>query len=121
MNHCFLTSLTSFALFIFTLSASAETNLEKEMNLSEGATNSYSPYSYKANCSYLDDEGCSGSVYNPATGGTYYAGYRPTSNNDRDHHKYSKNNHRWGMFSLQNNLRNGTEGRFDRRRRDRHR
>jgi hypothetical protein len=65
-------------LFFLTCNATEEQNLEdsEELNLSEDAVDYYSPYSYKANCSYLFDPGCGGSVYNPAANNTTYTGYR---------------------------------------------
>lgn len=66
-------------------------NLFSEINLNENVADEYSPYSYKGRCSYLNDPGCSGRVFNPTTGGTTYVGDRPVSNSD-NYYRYKNGN-----------------------------
>ncbi len=67
MRNIFLTSV----LFLASLALKAEPTL----NLSESSVDSYSPYSYQANCSYLYDPNCGGSIYNPYSAYPYYNTY----------------------------------------------
>lgn len=92
--------------FMLAFSTNATADIE-DIDLNTGASDSYSPLSYQANCSYLNDPNCGGQVYNPATGSTTYVGQIPGSysNNDyrgrRGHHRHGSRdpngtNHRSG-------------------------